>query len=99
MRKGTLARRRVTSIVILIPPGLGRELSHLFGETARGSLHSMGYLGTPGRDPRVNQQIAEEQHQVEQERAREAHIADQVHPTWWQRLLRRLKHETPETEA
>jgi len=73
-------------------------VSHLFGETARDSLGFMGYLGTPGRDPRVNQQIAEEQHRVEQERAREAHIADQVHPTWWQRLLRRVKHETPETE-
>ena len=78
---------------------LGRAVSHLFGEMARDNLDPMGYLGTPGRDPRVNQQIAEEQHRIEQERAREAHIADQVHPTWWQRLLRRLKHETPESEA
>jgi hypothetical protein len=29
----------------------------------------------------------------------EAHIADQVHPTWWQRLLGRLKHGTLESEA
>ena len=78
---------------------LGRAVSHLFGEMARDNLGPMGYLGTPGRDPRVNQQIAEEQHRIEQERAREAHLADQLHPTWWQRLLRRLKHETPGTEA
>ena len=59
----------------------------------------MGYLDTPGRDPRVNQQIVEDQHRIEQERARETHLADQVHPTRWQRLLRRLKHEAPESKG
>jgi hypothetical protein len=59
----------------------------------------MSLIGGAGRNPEVNEQLVEEQHRIERERAMEAHIADQVHPTWWQRLLRRLKHETPEAEA
>jgi hypothetical protein len=33
------------------------------------------------------------------DQAQRDHLADEAHPAWWQRLLRRLKHETPETEA
>jgi len=59
----------------------------------------MSLVGGAGRSPEENEQLVDEQHRIEQERAREAHIADQVHPTWWQRLFRRLKHEPFETEA
>ena len=59
----------------------------------------MSLVGGAGRDPEVNEQLVEEQHRIERERAMEAHIADQVRPTWWQRLLRRLKQGTDEPEA
>ena len=58
----------------------------------------MAYLGTPGRSPEQNEQLVEEQHRIERERAAETHLADQTHPTWWQRLIRRLKRETPTSE-
>ena len=59
----------------------------------------MSLIGGAGRDPAVNEQLVEEQHRIERERAMETYLADQVHPTWWQRLLRRLKHGTNEPEA
>ena len=47
-------------------------------------------------------QIAQDMNQ-RQERYRDQaqwdHLADEAHPTWWQRLRRRLKHEAPETET
>jgi hypothetical protein len=49
-----------------LPPCWVEPASHLFGEMARDNLDPMSYLGTPGRDPRVNQQIVEEQHRIEQ---------------------------------
>jgi hypothetical protein len=58
----------------------------------------MAYLGAPGRNPEENEQLVEEQHRIERERAAEARLADQAHPTWWQRLLRRVRHRTPESE-
>jgi hypothetical protein len=54
----------------------------------------MAYLGAPGRNPEENEQLVEEQHRIERERVAEAHLADQAHPTWWQRLIRRLRRET-----
>jgi len=59
----------------------------------------MGYLGAPGRNPKENEQLVEEQHRIERERVAEAHLADQTHPTWWQRLLRKLRRETPTSEV
>jgi len=59
----------------------------------------MSLIGGAGRDPEVSEQLVEEQHRIERERAIQAHIAAQVHPTWWQRLLRRPKHGTDEPEA
>jgi hypothetical protein len=59
----------------------------------------MAYLGTPGRNPDENERLMEEQHRIERERAAEAHLADRAHPTWWQRLIRKLKHETPMFEG
>jgi len=59
----------------------------------------MAYLGAPGRNPEENEQPVEEQHRIERERAAEADLADQAHPTWWRRLLRKLKRETPTSEV
>ena len=59
----------------------------------------MSLIGGAGRDPAVNEQLVEEQHRIERERVAEAHLADQAHPTWWQRLLRKLKRETPTSEV
>jgi len=39
----------------------------------------MSLIGGAGRDPEVNEQLVDEHHRIEQERAMEAHIADQVH--------------------
>jgi len=58
----------------------------------------MSLIGGAGRSPEVNEQLVDEQHRIERERAMETHIADQVYPTWWQRLFRRLKHEPLESE-
>jgi hypothetical protein len=33
------------------------------------------------------------------DQAQRDHLADEARPTWWQRLRRRLKHESPETDA
>jgi len=56
-------------------------------------------LGAPGRNPEENEQLVEEQHRIERERVAETRLADQAHPTWWQRLLRKLKRETPTSEV
>jgi hypothetical protein len=59
----------------------------------------MGYLRAPGRNPEQNEQLVEEQHRIERERVAEAHLADEAHPTWWQRILRRLRHRKPGSEG
>jgi len=47
-------------------------------------------------------QIAQDMNQRQEryrDQAQRDHLADEARPTWWQLLRRRLKHETPETEA
>jgi hypothetical protein len=61
----------------------------------------MGYAGGsdgPVQNPDQNAGYLDERHKDYQEQARKAHLADQAHPTWWQRLIRGLKRETPTSE-
>ena len=61
----------------------------------------MGYAGGsdgPVQNPDQNAGYLDERHKEYQEQARKAHLADRTHPTWWERLLRRLRHRSPESE-
>jgi hypothetical protein len=64
-------------------------------EGTRDSLDGMELGRGPTRNPDQNAGILNERQKDYRDQARRDHLADEVHPTWWQRLLRQLKHETP----
>jgi hypothetical protein len=55
-----------------------------------------GYLPRP---PDQNAGYLSERQKDYRDQARKDHQADRAHPTWWQRLRRWLKHETPESSS
>jgi hypothetical protein len=52
-----------------------------------------GFSG-PVRNPDQNAGILNEQQKDDREQAHKEHQADEVHPTWWQRLRSRRRHRT-----
>ena len=63
----------------------------------RGIASMCGDNSRPRWKPGENAGNLSAQQKGLRDRARRDHLADEAHPTWWQRLLRQLKHETPET--
>ena len=61
----------------------------------------MAYAGGGGSRENLEQKAGylNERQQDFRDQAPRDHLADQVHPTWWHRFRRRLKHQTPESRT
>ena len=75
------------------------QVSPLRLEATRDSLEGMEISAGPSWNPNQNAGNLGARQKGLRDQARRDHLADEAHPTWWQRLRRRLKHETPESSS